>query len=1087
MNTEHNRPRAAVVIIAYNDETHIERAIKSVCEQTEKNIEIICVDDGSTDATYEHMCRYAERDERIKPVSQANSGAFGARYAGFGQVTSDYVLFLDSDDILMPEAVEMACGEAGASCADVLEFGVLPVKDESNLPTKETWMFLENYFSQAHPIPKADHGPALVNACFVERAITWNVVNKIYRAELLRKAFQFYQGERLGMEEDMLFTLMVLCQAERYVRIPAKLYAYTVGGGISTTGEKLTSTDALKRVATEGLTLKLAREWMNKLGCGQDEVMSGMEALTAFIRNCILNHMLSRVAAEKRGEYLQFLSQYCERDAYYDLISEAISRQQEYIERLEDSTRQQNQALGEVQRKYEEIANAEFWKMTKPFRAVMDIFKTGKRNHSEVKMGWGEKFAYLFSKGLTSLKRQGVVPTIKRVRRYLKSGYIPQYAVQEKESENLIDLEISDEYRPSQELYQRLKGKSVDIIVPIYNGVSLLPPLLESIPRTKMPYHLFLIDDNSPNQAVLPMLRDYAAKRDNVTVIENHENLGYTHSINKGFSLAKGHVVLLNTDVRLPMYWLERLMTPILTDSKVASVTPFTNSGSICSFPRFLENNDLYMGLSVDEIDTAFGRMKPQYTQIPTGVGFCMALSRDALTAVGQYDEESFPRGYGEENDWCQRAEKAGFRNVMAENLFVYHQHGATFTPEEKQKLIQKHLLLLNRKHPDYDADIQRYIRLDPAKKYRKMAQLLLFSQDAGKTPVLAFSHAWGGGSGFYLDEKIKVFTGAGRPFLTIQYFDGRGYQLSRFFDGYRISIRRDRLEQLLSFLPERLGEIWVNELVSYPNIAQVLDQIKALSHSSGARLVFRLHDFYCVCPGITLLDDSGKFCGVCDPQKCPEHCKRNKNTQAWRRMWGSFLSACDEITAFSNNSVQMLQRAYPELQNVVVIPHSVEKLRPVSPHIRGNVLTIGVIGAINEEKGLKILEQMAEIIHRGKKPMRIQIIGYTVYEPKYRSIISSTGKYERDNLPEIVEKNKIDLVLIPSIWPETFSYTTEEGMMMGLPVAVFDIGAPAERVKSYEKGIVIREISAEAAIEEINRYWENVNPNLPGYVGRTE
>ena len=347
MNVEHDQPRAAVVIIAYNDESHIERAIQSACNQTERNIEIICVDDGSTDATCERMRRSAERDERIKVVTQPNSGIFGARYAGLRHVTSDYVLYLDSDDVLMPDAVETACGAAEKTGADVLEFGVLLVQDENNPPSQETWTFLKRYFSQSQPLPKSDHGPELVNACFAEKSITWNACSKLHRTELLQKAFRFYQGEWICMEEDMLLTLMVLCQARRYARIAAKLYAYTIGGGMATTAEKLTSTQALKRAGAEGLTLKLAREWLNKLGCAQDEFMSGMDALTSFIRECIINNMLNRVAEEKRGEYLDLLSQNCEINEYFDLISEAISRQQGHIRQLEaqNGTRQDQSAL----------------------------------------------------------------------------------------------------------------------------------------------------------------------------------------------------------------------------------------------------------------------------------------------------------------------------------------------------------------------------------------------------------------------------------------------------------------------------------------------------------------------------------------------------------------------------------------------------------------------------------------------------------------------------------------------------------------------------------------------------------------------
>ena len=385
MNVVHDRPRAAVVIIAYNDEMHIERAIQSVCNQTERNIEIICVDDGSTDATCERMSLCAQRDARIRVITQPNSGALGARYAGLRQVTSDFVLFLDSDDVFVPEAVETACGAADETGADLLEFGVSLIKDENNPPSQETWAYLERNFSQKQPLPETDHGPELVNACFDRQAITWNIVDKLYRTELLRKAFRFYQGEWICMEEDMLLTLMVLCQAERYVRIPAKLYAYTVGGGVSTTAEKVTDTGVIQKLATGGLTLKLAWEWLNKLGCAPDEAMSGMEALTTAIRGNMVHQMLNHVAAEKRGEYLKLLSQHFESNEYFELISDAISQQQGHIEHLEGNRRrleEQNRELQEQNRYYKEsfdiISNA--------FRATLETLENGYRSQRHIKV-----------------------------------------------------------------------------------------------------------------------------------------------------------------------------------------------------------------------------------------------------------------------------------------------------------------------------------------------------------------------------------------------------------------------------------------------------------------------------------------------------------------------------------------------------------------------------------------------------------------------------------------------------------------------------------------------------------------------------
>ena len=71
-----------------------------------------------------------------------------------------------------------------------------------------------------------------------------------------------------------------------------------------------------------------------------------------------------------------------------------------------------------------------------------------------------------------------------------------------------------------------------------------------------------------------------------------------------------------------------------------------------------------------------------QPIELPTGVGFCMALNRNVLKKIGFLDEQTFGKGYGEENDWCMRAYKAGYKNVLIPNLFVYHKHGMSFNED---------------------------------------------------------------------------------------------------------------------------------------------------------------------------------------------------------------------------------------------------------------------------------------------------------------------------------------------------------------------------------------------------------------------
>ena len=193
MNTSQNRPLASVIIISYNDETHIETAIQSVCEQTFSDIEIICVDDGSTDTTYERMLRCADQDERIKVIQQKNSGILAARYEGLQHVSSTYTFFLDSDDTLLPEAVETAYNAAEVSGADVVEFGIILFMNDQDPAPKNVWNTLMHYCnSQEQPFPESTCCADLINACFEKHLISWNIHHKLYRTELLQKAFQFY-------------------------------------------------------------------------------------------------------------------------------------------------------------------------------------------------------------------------------------------------------------------------------------------------------------------------------------------------------------------------------------------------------------------------------------------------------------------------------------------------------------------------------------------------------------------------------------------------------------------------------------------------------------------------------------------------------------------------------------------------------------------------------------------------------------------------------------------------------------------------------------------------------------------------------
>ena len=108
---EYTNGLVSIVLPVYNVEKYLPRCLDSVTGQTYKDLEIICVDDGSPDGSVEIIKRYAENDDRIVLISQKNQGLSGARNTGINAARGEYIMFLDSDDYIDAEACEVAVRE----------------------------------------------------------------------------------------------------------------------------------------------------------------------------------------------------------------------------------------------------------------------------------------------------------------------------------------------------------------------------------------------------------------------------------------------------------------------------------------------------------------------------------------------------------------------------------------------------------------------------------------------------------------------------------------------------------------------------------------------------------------------------------------------------------------------------------------------------------------------------------------------------------------------------------------------------------------------------------------------------------------
>jgi GT2 family glycosyltransferase/glycosyltransferase involved in cell wall biosynthesis len=683
---------------------------------------------------------------------------------------------------------------------------------------------------------------------------------------------------------------------------------------------------------------------------------------------------------------------------------------------------------------------------------------------------------------------------LKKAFYYLMRGDIAYLwsKTKEKSSKNitqaseLLEVTPSDFFEPLDKKKYQITEHTIDIIIPVYNGYEFLEKLFDSVEQnSSAPYRLIVINDCSPDERVKPYLLKRLKKHANAVFIDHEKNQGFLKSVNEAYTYTSYHFLLLNTDTEVPPFWIERLMYPIISMDKIASTTPFTNSGEIASFPNFVADNNIFDHMDVTSLDYVFQQVNTEkfYEAIPTGVGFCMGVNHTLSKQIGMFAKDTFGKGYGEENDWCQRAIKVGYSNLLVPNLFVYHKHGGSFSAEEKAKLLKENAIKLLDRHPNYGKDVDTYIKRDPHKSLRHMLVLMAANQKVGTH--LIFDHDLGGGANIYADELVDNYRRKKLNTLYIKYdFYTDTFKLFHSYKKYTFAIKistLDELQILLSML--EIKEIFLNSIVSFKNSINILKYISTLVSETGTKLTIPMHDYYAICPSYTLLNDKGHYCDIPSLETC-KACMEN-NTQEWRNFhpdkvnldiwrdtWFELLSKSQNILCFSNASKNILLKSYPNLKDetIQVIPHETKTLPPVQTREKDNTtITIGILGAINYAKGSQVIKQLVQTIERDTLDMKVVIVGEMTEAIKSKHF-HMTGRYNRDELPQMIKDEKIDIFMIPSIWPETFSYTTQEIMMMEMPLMVFNLGAPAERVKNYSNGYIIDEVSSNAILALIKK-----------------
>ncbi len=252
---------------------------------------------------------------------------------------------------------------------------------------------------------------------------------------------------------------------------------------------------------------------------------------------------------------------------------------------------------------------------------------------------------------------------------------------------------------------------TVDVIICIHNALDDVKACVESVLRSDFKsgeFKLILVDDGS-DTAAADYVKDMAARHETITAIRRGKAGGYTIAANTGLRASQADFcALLNSDTIVPKTWLDKFTAIFDVKPDVGIIGPLSNAASWQSVPDLSAPeggwavNSLPEGWSVDDMDAAVERAAQGIAvlpRVPLLNGFCYMIRRSILDVVGLMDEAGFPRGFGEEDDFCLRTAVAGFGIMIALNTYVYHAKSKSYGSKARNSLSQKGQVMLKKKH----------------------------------------------------------------------------------------------------------------------------------------------------------------------------------------------------------------------------------------------------------------------------------------------------------------------------------------------------------------------------------------------------
>ena len=262
----------------------------------------------------------------------------------------------------------------------------------------------------------------------------------------------------------------------------------------------------------------------------------------------------------------------------------------------------------------------------------------------------------------------------------------------------------------------------IDIVIPIHGGLPALRRCIDSVhaARCRMPRELVLVDDASADAEMDAYLREIEGAG-RATVIRLATRQGVAAAINRGFGVHRDRdVVVLQSDAEVANDWLDRLVHHAAARG-VGVIGTFTNNAGVATYPLPRSANALPSGQAVATLDALFARANAGLSApLPAVDGPCLLFRRDCLNAVGALDGTPLGSDYGVEIDFCLRAGSAGFRHLLAGDVFVGHSGHGSFGAREAEGLADRTEQALANLYPLYIAQKKEALEREPARPFAR-------------------------------------------------------------------------------------------------------------------------------------------------------------------------------------------------------------------------------------------------------------------------------------------------------------------------------------------------------------------------------